>query len=386
MKQLLEDLRVPFSFEEAADELKHPADEVIDLLTWAHIEPLVEIPLDMEPKLFYDNLNMSFRLRSLTQKQSDATYVIIDKETLKSIASGGKITITKFKSIKLHDRTSLTKNNLHTKVSRSLLKTYRLQLTAPYPSYDPKPPLQKIINFYETFKSDSQRMWISLDTKPIEPIHKLTLPSRTLPLESRGYELNTPPPPYNFYLDFMLDHTQPTREGHPKNLKISRHDICFYSSDIYSIKAFLKGIEDERKTLKPESRLDIVNGVARIFENKILSIHNSEKKWKDHEHGQEIFNYLKSKLKLEDSSIDAAMKVIISHATVFDDGEPEIVTPLEGNPTYMLEALARVNHAKKIAPLIPRREEHNMSEHRAEILSKCGIKPGIANGIRSLLV
>ncbi|WP_122339948.1 hypothetical protein [Pseudomonas caricapapayae] len=277
MMQELEEYRVSFSLDEIVKELEIPVEQVIDLLIWANIRALLEIPSEMSLHLRYAGINMLFDPARHFNTNSKIVYAVLNYDLVKSISMGGSIKILKFDSVILDKQEKLTKEQMHFKIFNDLLSEYRAREPRLKQTED------RIFEFKEKFETLKNEFWFSLEppflgnqikatiTRQISPMHvgnlrknsipivipyenfnpPLTLPDKPeepeVSVETAQYETVPLLMPYDFYLDFLFCEHTDRKLNSSLGLTVRRNDVLTSSYETYWLRDFLGEISAERK-------------------------------------------------------------------------------------------------------------------------------------------
>ncbi len=393
--------RMPFSLEEALRELNLSTSEFVDFVSWANISTIVAIPRDRIVRIFYENENFSFTPEYYQPHESEhqAQYLKIPSATLKTIAIGGKIEISRFDAMISTDGKSVTTEELHESIhsyfvkhsnsqsvttfgrSKSVAALYQFHtgpeglkkwfgITQPRPALPPSPFQQN-----STQASNSSELSWVMQSQRLTAIatHSSTIKEPQSDLQ-QGSQME-------FFLFSVSDSLSSPEKG-SIHISVDNTKILFLPAQIYDLQLSLEALP--LPTQEEPTNLDILNAAARIFHTDIVAIIDPSRYWRENKETSKIVDYIRANIKLKSiETIEYCTRVLVNDDSILVDPLPEVSFSTAYPDTY-LEALKRLNEVGAVERSAPSRTNRSATE-RAKRFENYGFKPRATHHLKAVL-
>lgn len=405
MNNALERHRAPFSLKEVMSELNLSINELVDFVTWANISTAVPIPPNRTVRIFYVNKNFSFSPQNYQTSESEfqVDYLQIENLILKTIAAGGKKSISRFESMILSTGQFVSTKALHSRIYSCFLKQSEgMGLISACRK-------ERIEDFYNSFIGlNSQKKWFGITALPNHtniPFPRqvnwfrppglgalddaIGVPRRSLAGHVKHLAdaaANMHQGSLHDFFQFNMSDSLPPSEISFETIWVDKKDILFFPSEIYDLRGIIEALPSRGTDQKNPSKLDVLNSASEKFKTQISSIKDPSRYWRDNKNSSEIVRYLAEKLKVNDiKSLEYHIRVLVNDDNLFQDKKIEIAPKKDKYPACFSRALILLNEAGD-PELLSMFDARLTRYKRIEtMLDKLGFKPRAANNLKAIL-
>ena len=365
MTEELRNVRAPFSFEEAIEELGLIPAEFIDFVRWAKLAVIIPIPIGTTASLFYNYQLLSSvpPVCHSIKFTGQVDYLHIDTPILSKIALGGNYRLSRFELITLSSGTTFSADELYRTMSAQAMEVDTQAMTV----WEKKifgMALDKLIS------GVSRERWFSI--KKANSIEILP-PVIADPIWVTSPNYESPETNQIEYID------------------IEKANVLFFPEMIYELKDIVVTSSKPQVEHTELSQIESLKKAADLYKFEISKINSFRKYWNKNKDTSEMINYVKKALKDPgDRTLQSCIRVLVDDENLLIDEKPEIQPRKYEYPERYSEALRRLIEAGDpeviaLANKNSANEDPSPSDRLRNTLIKIGFKPSVATHLKVII-